>query len=65
MLPNLHVQLRKLLDTEASISLEAKAALEEAQGGLATAKAEAAQQLAKLCRELDHRYYFGPQPQGY
>jgi hypothetical protein len=54
------VQLRKLLDTEASISLEAKAALEEAQGALATAKAEAAQQLAKLSRELDHRYYHGP-----
>lgn len=49
------MQLRKLLDTEASISLEAKAALEEAQGALATAKAEAAQQLAKLRRELDHR----------
>lgn len=47
--------MRKLLDTEASISLEAKAALEEAQGALATAKAEAAQQLAKLRRDLDHR----------
>lgn len=49
------LQLRKLLDTEASISLEAKAALEEAQGALATAKAEAAQQLAKLRRDLDCR----------
>jgi hypothetical protein len=49
------LQLRKLLDTEASISLEAKAALEEAQGALATARAEAAQQLAKLRRDLDHR----------
>jgi hypothetical protein len=52
----LSLQMRKLLDTEASISLEAKAALEEAQGALATAKAEAAQQLAKLRRDLDHRW---------
>jgi hypothetical protein len=49
------LQLRKLLDTEASISLEAKAALEEAQGALATAKAEAGQQLAKLRGDLDHK----------
>jgi hypothetical protein len=49
------LQLRKLLDTEASISLEAKAALEEAQGALEAAKADAAQQLAKLRRDLDHR----------
>lgn len=47
------MQLRKLLDTEASISLEAKAALEEAQAALAGAQAEAAQQLARLRRDLD------------
>lgn len=47
--------MHKLLDTEALISLEAKAALEEAQSALAAAKAEAAQQLAKLRRELDSR----------
>jgi hypothetical protein len=49
------LQVRKLLDTEATISLEAKAALEEAQCALAAAKSEAAQQLAKLRRELDSR----------
>lgn len=55
-LPDLtQTQLRKLLDTEASISLEAKAALEEAQSALSAAKAEAGQQLAKLRRELDSR----------
>lgn len=47
------LQLRKLLDTEAAISMEAKAALEEAQAALQAAKAEAAQQLAKLRKELD------------
>lgn len=48
-------QVRKLLDTEATISLEAKAALEEAQCALAAAKSDAMQQLAKLRRELDSR----------
>jgi hypothetical protein len=49
------VQVRKLLDTEATISLEAKAALEEAQCALESAKNDAMQQLAKLRRELDSR----------
>lgn len=49
------MQLHKLLDTEAAISLEAKAALEEAQTALQAARAEAAQQLAKLRRELDNK----------
>ncbi|WIA13452.1 hypothetical protein OEZ85_007032 [Tetradesmus obliquus] len=48
-------KVRKLLDTEATISLEAKAALEEAQCALAAAKSDAMQQLAKLRRELDSR----------
>lgn len=50
-----NVQLRKLLDVEAAISLEAKAALEEAQAALATANTEAAHQLAKLQREMGNR----------
>jgi transposase len=49
------MQVRKLLDTEASISLEARAALEEAQCALTAAKSDASQQLAKLRRELDSR----------
>lgn len=48
-------QLRKLLDAEAAISLEARAALEEAQAALCAAKAEAAGQLAKLRRDLERR----------
>lgn len=47
--------MHKLLETEAAISLEAKAALEEAQSTLQAAKAESAQQLAKLRRELTAR----------
>lgn len=49
------LQLRQLLDTEASISLEAKAALEEAQSALTAARADATNQLAKLRRDLDHK----------
>lgn len=49
------LQLHKLLDTEASISLEAKAALEEAHAALAAAKAQATQHLAMLRRDIDHR----------
>jgi hypothetical protein len=48
-------QLRKLLDTEAAISLEARAGLEEVHAALAAAQADAAQQLAKLQRELAAR----------
>ena len=44
--------MRKLLDTEAAISLEAKAALEEAQALLTAARTDATQQLARLRREL-------------
>lgn len=49
------LQLHKLLSTEAAITLEAKAALEEAQSALQAVKADATQQLSKLRREIDTR----------
>eukprot|EP00878_Enallax_costatus_P010966 GHUV01011454.1.p1 GENE.GHUV01011454.1~~GHUV01011454.1.p1 ORF type:complete len:1072 (+),score=470.36 GHUV01011454.1:750-3965(+) len=48
-------KLHKLLQTEAAITLEAKAALEEARSTLQAAKAEGAQQLANLRRDLAAR----------
>lgn len=48
-------QVRRLLETESCISLEARAAAEEAQRRLALAQQEAATELARLRRELDRR----------
>lgn len=45
--------MRKLLDTEAAISLEAKAALEEAHKAGDVSKAELQQELARVRRDLD------------
>ncbi len=45
--------MRKLLDTEAAISTEAKAAIEEAHRKLQAQKSEAAAELARLRREVD------------
>lgn len=49
------MQLHKLITTEAAITLEAKAALEEAQSALQEVTAEATQQVAKMRREINTR----------
>jgi hypothetical protein len=51
----MNLQVRRLLETESCISLEARAAAEEAQRRLALAQQEAASELARLRRELDRR----------
>jgi hypothetical protein len=49
------MQLRKLLDTETSISLAAKAALEEAQRAAEAAANRYTAELQKLKRDMDHK----------
>jgi hypothetical protein len=47
--------VRRLLETESAICLEARAAAEEAHRRLQLAQQEAAAELARLRRELDRR----------